>query len=65
MKHHKGIREVVLLFLSMAALALAVSGRYDWRWGQPVFQHEDERALRVFVWVILVDFMVVSESRQG
>jgi hypothetical protein len=42
MKHHKGIREVVLLFLSMAALALAVSGRYDWRWGQPVFQHEDE-----------------------
>jgi hypothetical protein len=42
MEYHRGIRDAALLLVNMAALALATSGSHDWRWIEPVFQHEDE-----------------------
>jgi hypothetical protein len=38
--YRRGTRDVVLLLLSLAALALAVTGRYDWRWSPPIEQYE-------------------------
>jgi hypothetical protein len=40
-KSHVRTGAAVLLLLSLAAFASAVSGHYDWRWGQPQLQYED------------------------